>query len=171
MRNSHRQPIFLSVLVLLVVFGSPAILPQSIGEGLVDFRMAPLEQAKKISLQLRERNGAGETLTVMIPANASVTGHHLIISEANVTPANLSHQLASGSFDSVSWYRRGAPRPFGACDSQEECTDETDEMCADAGHDGVDAETVTVTVHADGSQTCSGDCSAGGAVAFITCAN
>jgi len=35
----------------------------------------------------------------------------------------------------------------------------------------VDEETVTVTLHADGSKTCSGDCSEGGAVAFITCAN
>ena len=171
MRNSLRQAILPSVLVLLVVLGSPTILPQGIGEGLVDFRMAPLEQEKKISLQLRESNGSGESLTVMIPATVSDAGHHLIISEANATSTYVSGQLASGSFDSVSWFRRGAPRPFGACDSVAECTDETDDMCEDAGHEGVNAETVTVTVHADGSMTCSGDCTEGGAVAFITCAN
>ena len=49
MRNSLKQAIYLLVLVLLVVLGSPTVLPQSIGEGMVDFRMAPLEQAKKIS--------------------------------------------------------------------------------------------------------------------------
>jgi len=171
MRNSLRLATYLLALVLLMVLWSPTVLSQNNGNGMVDFRMAPLEQAKKISLQLRERNGAGETLTVMVPPAAPAAGHHLIISEANATSANLSGQLAGGSVDSVSWFRRGEPRPFGACDSSEECEDETDDMCADAGHEGVDGETVNVTVHADGSSTCSGDCTQGGAVAFITCAN
>ena len=169
MRNSLSLAICVSALVLLVVVLSPTVSSQSNGQGMVDFRMAPLEQVKKISLQLWERNGAGENLTVMIPRATRDAGHHLIIGEANATSANVSGQLASGSFDSVSWYRRGERRPFGACDSEEECEDETDEMCADAGHEGVDDETVTVTVHADGSQTCSGDCLQGGAVAFVTC--
>ncbi len=169
MRKWLRIAVCPLALGLLVVLGSSTVLPQAVGAGMVDFRMAPLEQAKKISKQLQDRNGAGETLTVMIPKPDS--GRHLIVSEANATPANLSGQLASGSFDSVSWYRRGEPSPDGACDSDEECEDETDEMCADAGHAGVDGETVTVTLHADGSSTCSGDCQQGGAVAFITCAN
>lgn len=171
MRNPLRLAIYPMALLLLVVFWSSTVSSQSSWDGMVDFRMAPLEQVKKISLQLRARNGAGESLTVMIPRAVSDAGHHLIISEANATPANVRGQLASGSFDSVSWFRRGEPRPFSACDSQEECEDETDEMCDDAGHEGVDAETVTVTLHADGSQTCSGDCNEGGAVAFVTCAN
>ncbi len=167
MRNSLRLAIYPLALVLLVVLLSPTVSSQSDGQGMVDFRMAPLEQVKKISLQLRERNGAGETLTVMIPRVAPDAGFHLIISEADATSANVSRQLASGSFDSVSWFRRSArrpfdgPLPFGACDSEQECED--------AGHEGVDEETVTVTLHADGSQTCSGDCLQGGAVAFVTC--
>ena len=171
MRNSQRLAIYPLALVLLVVLLSSTVSSQSNGKGMVDFRMAPLEQVKKISLHLWKRNGAGETLTVMIPRATRDAGHHLIISEANATSANVSGQLTSGSFDSVSWFRRGAPRPFGACDSDEECEDETDQMCADAGHEGVDEETVTVTVHADGSSTCSGDCLQGGAVAFVSCTN
>ncbi len=169
MRNSLRLAVYSLALVLLVVLLSPTVSSQSNGKGMVDFRMAPLEQVKKISLQLRERNGAGETLTVMIPRAAPDAGHHLIIAEADATSANVSGQLASGSFDSVSWFRRGAPRPFGACDSDEECEEETDEMCADAGHEGVDDATVSIVNHADGSSTCAGDCLAGGAVAFISC--
>jgi len=169
MRNSMRVAIYSLALVLLVAALSPTVSSQSSETGMVDFRMAPLEQVKKISLHLWERNGAGEALTVMIPRTTRDAGHHLLITEADATPANVSGQLASGSFDSVSWFRRGAERPFGACDSQEECTEETDEMCENAGHEGVDEDTVTVTVHADGSQTCSGDCTHGGAVAFVNC--
>ena len=178
MRNSMRLAIYPLALVLLVILlWSPTVSSQSNGEGLVDFRMAPLEQVKKISLHLQERNGAGEILTVMIRRATPDAGHHLIISEADATAANLSSQLASGSFDSVSWYRRGerrpfdGPLPFGACDSDQECEEETDQMCADAGHGGVDEDSVMVVSHVDGSQTCSGDCLEGGAVAFVTCSN
>ena len=177
MRNSPRLAIYPLALVLLVVLWSPTVSSQSDGNDLVDFRMAPLEQVKKISLHLRERNGAGETLTVMIPRATPDAGHHLIIREADATSANVSGQLASGSFDSVSWFRRSerrpfdGPLPFGACDSQQDCEDETEIMCADAGHEGVDEDSVTIVSHLDGSSTCSGDCLEGGAVAFVTCSN
>ena len=60
---------------------------------------------------------------------------------------------------------------LGACDSEEECTDETDTMCEQAGHIGVDETTVEITEHVnDDGQTCSGDCADGsGAVAIIDC--
>ena len=101
----------------------------------------------------------------------------MIIREVDATSSNLVGHLASGGIDSVSWFRHSerrpfdGPLPFGACDSDEECEEETDQMCADAGHEGVDEETVAVVSHTDGSQTCSGDCLEGGAVAFVTCSN
>ena len=167
MRNLSKLAIYPSVFVLLVLLGSSPVAAQAPGSAMVDFRMSPLEQTKKISAQLHERHGAGESLTVMVPPAAGDSGRHLILAQP---PAGMSSQVAGTSFDSVSWHRP-QPRPFGACDSQEECAAETDDMCENAGHQGVDEETVTVTVHADGSKTCSGDCSEGGAVAFITCAN
>ena len=42
-------------------------------------------------------------------------------------------------------------------------------MCDAAGHEGVRFETVAITVHADGTKTCSGDCESGNAIAFVTC--
>lgn len=59
--------------------------------------------------------------------------------------------------------------PNGACDTDEECEDKTDEMCEDAGHGGVNEDSVTITMHADGGKTCSGDCQQNGAVAFVVC--
>lgn len=66
--------------------------------------------------------------------------------------------------------------PDNACDSDDECEDETDKMCRDAGYtDGVDSEDVTRTVMEDGSVMCSGGCagtsSSGGSggVAFVSC--
>lgn len=56
---------------------------------------------------------------------------------------------------------------FGACDSQQECEDEIDDLCEP--HDGVDASTVKITIFSDGSRNCSGDCNSNGAVAFVTC--
>jgi len=135
--------------------------------GLVDFRMAPLEQAKKINMQLQARNGAGETRTVM-SWNGVGDGQHMIVDEKSATPELLRGQLAGGTIDSVSWFQRPVT-PAGSCDSDEECEDKTDEMCEDAGHGGVTEDSVTITMHADGSKTCSGDCQSNGAVAFVTC--
>lgn len=169
MRNPQRRVIYPSVIVLLALLGSTIVAPQDPGSGLVDFRMAPLEQAKKISTELRQRFGAGESVTLMIPPAGGDMGRHLILSKPPPVSTGSGSQLAGDAFDGISWHRPAEPRPFGACDSQEECTNETDELCEGAGHGGVDEATVAVTTHADGSRTCSGDCSEGGAVALITC--
>lgn len=134
---------------------------------MVDFRMAPLEQVKKISRHMRDRDGAGETMTVMCWDGVG-EGRHIIIDPRRATPENIRGRLTSRSFDSVSWHRR-SNRPLGSCDSQEDCADKTEEMCKAAGHDGVDRDSVTITQHADGSKTCSGNCNSNGAVAFVTC--
>jgi hypothetical protein len=65
-------------------------------------------------------------------------------------------------------------RPMGACDSQSDCEEALDLLCADAGWVGVNADTVQVTRHVDMSKTCSGDCQEGCnangcPVAFIIC--
>ncbi len=133
----------------------------------VDFRMAPLEQVKKVNTLLRDRNGAGETMTVM-SWQGEGDGQHLILPAAQVTPRTLRGQLASGSIHGVSWFRRGEA-PHGSCDSQSECEKKMEEMCKDAGHTGVKKTSVTITIHVDGSKTCSGDCASNGAVAFVTC--
>ncbi|MEE8473553.1 MAG: hypothetical protein V3S82_10340 [Dehalococcoidia bacterium] len=59
--------------------------------------------------------------------------------------------------------------PAGACDSLQECEDEMDDACTDAGHGGVDTATVQLVQHANGSVTCSGDCNLHGAIAFQIC--
>ena len=60
--------------------------------------------------------------------------------------------------------------PLGACDSTAECEEETDEMCEEAGQEGVDPETVEITTHEnDDGKTCSGDCIGGNGVAFVIC--
>jgi len=59
--------------------------------------------------------------------------------------------------------------PDGACDSDDECEEEVDDMCEGAGHGGVTDGSVTITMHADGSKTCSGDCQQNGAVGFVIC--
>lgn len=61
--------------------------------------------------------------------------------------------------------------PTGACDTQAECTDELADACSDAGHGGVDADTVKIIRHLNGTSTCSGDCTKHGAVAFVICGN
>jgi hypothetical protein len=134
---------------------------------LVDFRMAPLEQVKKINHHLRDRAGAVETMTVM-SWDGIGDGCHLVVDSSRATPAEIRARLASGSFDSVSWHRR-ARRPTGSCDSTEDCEKKINEMCRDAGHNGVDRDTVQVVTHIDGSKTCSGDCKSNGAIAFVTC--
>ncbi len=59
--------------------------------------------------------------------------------------------------------------PEGDCSSDQECTDAMEEACTDAGHGGVQTDTVKIVTHADGSQTCSGDCEDNGAIAFVIC--
>ena len=159
------------VLGLALSQGTVAATVDSEGKpGLVDFRMAPLEQVKKISLHLRAREGVTETLTVM-RWNGEGDGRHLILGRSDATRADLNVRLRDRRFDSVSWFRRGSGgfKIAGTCDSDDECEKKTDEMCDQAGHDGVNVTTVQITVHADGSKTCSGDCNSNGAVAFVTC--
>lgn len=164
----------LAVLPLMFVMGLVLVQAPVASEGdkdpaqaLVDYRMAPLEQVKKINRHMRDRNGAGETMTVMAWDGVG-EGRHIIIDQKRATPENIRGRFTSHSFDSVSWHRR-ANRPLGSCDSQGDCEAKTEEMCKNAGHDGVDKDSVRITVHADGSKTCSGDCSSNGAVAFVTC--
>ena len=77
-----------------------------VAPGTVDFRMAPLEQAKKINLHLRARFGAGETLTVMT-WDGRGDGHHLILPEEGVTPAAVDGRVTSDSSSAsrVAWSR------------------------------------------------------------------
>ena len=65
--------------------------------------------------------------------------------------------------------------PDDTCDSQQECEDALDDMCAAAGWGGVNPATVVVQTHMDNSKTCSGDCingcNAAGQcpIAFVIC--
>jgi hypothetical protein len=173
--SAMRSKIRLAALPLMVVVGLVLVQAPVASEGdredatarPVDFRMAPLEQAKKINRHLRDRAGATETMTVMTWDGLG-DGRHIIVDPARATSAEIRERVASGRFDSVSWHHR-ARRPLGSCDSQQDCEQKTEQMCKDAGHDGVDEETVQVTTHVDGSKTCSGDCNSNGAVAFVTC--
>lgn len=165
MRNWRNTLVRLLVIGGLLVWAAPTVSGESAvgGSRMVDFRMAPLEQAKKINQVLRQRHGSGETWTLMVWDRVG-DGEHLILAQK---PKQLP-QAFSGGIDSVSWHR--APQdPSGTCDSNAECEEKTREMCEDAGHDGVNEATVTVTLHADGSQTCSADCTSNGAVAMVTC--
>ena len=173
MRNWQKQAataplLFLGVALLATPVASE---DRSDAPGLVDFRMTTLEQAKKINGLLQNRLGAGETKTVML-SNWDGIGdrRHLIVSDAESAQLLLKQQMPAG-IDSVSWPEKdpGPFEPRGSCDSDEECEEATDSMCENAGHDGVDGETVTITVHIDGSKTCSGDCESNGAVALVTC--
>ena len=170
MRSWSKLAVLPALLIAgLVSIAAPVASEVDSGSGavLVDFRMAPLEQVKKIHQHLQSGREAAETLTVM-SWDGTGDGHHLIIDESRATPANIRTQLGRDGLDSVSWFTRPM-RPGGSCDSNEECEERTDEMCEDAGHDGVNEDTVTITLHADGSKTCSGDCNSDGAVAFVTC--
>ncbi len=171
MKNLLKSLAIPMAIVLCGVLGTTLVATQEItgGARLVDFRVGPLEQAKKISLQVREREGSGEVLTVMNRLDGG-EGRHMIVGRRSSTPPELRSTLHSGNFDSLTWSRPPTrPRPAATCDSQQECVDATDDMCENAGHDGVDTTTVTITVHIDGSRTCSGDCNSNGAVAFVTC--
>jgi len=131
----------------------------------VDYRMAPLEQVKKLHAIGR---GDGPTMTVMnLRRDATNEDYgHMFLHPAETMPEDLPGKL--GGFDSVSWR---PPEVLGssACDSNAECQTRTDDMCDAAGHNGVISTTVEITVHADGTKTCSGDCQSGNAIAFVTC--
>jgi len=135
---------------------------------LVDYRMAPLEQVKKINGQARTRDARAEEIVTVMSWDGEGEGEHLILRGENATRETVRGLFKRGRFSSVSWNRL-APNPFGTCDSQAECEKKTRELCEEAGHDGVKRATVSITTHSDGSKTCSGDCAANGAVAFVTC--
>jgi len=137
---------------------------------MVDFRMTPLEQAKKIHKMASSRTRSGVTMTVMTRGCGDGTEDrsHLIVDETTATRSYLQSRLFQADTHSVSW----SPiryRPNGACDSQSECRKKVEELCKGAGHRGAQSLTVTVTTHSDGSKTCSGDCKGNGAIAFVTC--
>jgi hypothetical protein len=48
--------------------------------------------------------------------------------------------------------------PSASCDDIPSCTEKLEEACSNAGHCGVDDDSVTITRHADYSKTCSGEC-------------
>ena len=159
-------------LFLMAILMSTALwmVPAHSGDApMTDFRMAPLEQAKKIHSMMNARDDFGSTLTVMLtdPLKTEADQGHIIVGSAEETPADLDQLLDSPGVDGVSW--RGPIRLHGACDTQDECEDRTDDMCDRAGHGGVREVTVRITTHLDGSRTCSGDCDSGGAVAFVSC--
>ncbi len=139
---------------------------------MVDFRMTPLEQAKKINGRLNAARETGFSYTIMNASARTVADpRHMIVGAEYATSPILTSQLhASTGIDSVSWWRpRLRPRLHGACDSDAECEQETGDMCASAGHGGVQDDTIEISTHDDGSKTCSGDCQENGAVAFVTC--
>ena len=171
MRNRLKPAVLpLIVIVLGLVVAQAPIASEGerkAASELVDFRMAPLEQVKKINALLRERTDGAETLTIMT-WDGQGEGEHIVLATNRNTQTKVRALTAKRRFDSVSWSHR-ANRPYGTCDSQSECERKTDEMCSDAGHTGVNKPTVRIVTHADGSKTCSGDCDANGAVAFVTC--
>ena len=58
----------------------------------------------------------------------------------------------------------------GTCDSTDECAQKIGELCHEAGHGGVQADTVGISEKdANGCQTCYGDCDLHGAVGFAEC--
>lgn len=163
-----RKSLRLAAVPLMLVLGlSVASAGAEDAAPFVDFRMAPLEQVKKINDHLVARNGAGETMTVM-NWDGKGDGQHLIVPDGAASPATVRDWFSGAHADSVSWFAHSVA-PLGTCDSQKECEEKTDEMCKDAGHTGVRKVSVTITVHADGSKTCSGDCESNGAIAFVTC--
>ena len=176
MRNRQNQAAIMPLLLVGVVMLATPVASGDRGDmpGLVDFRTTNLEQAKKINRLLESRNGEGETRTLMLRDREDAGDRrHLIVQDAEAAQPILQQQEMEAGVHSVSWFERvPGPDPFepeGSCDSEEECEDATDSMCEDAGHDGVDGDTVTITVHMDGSKTCSGDCESNGAVALVTC--
>jgi hypothetical protein len=136
------------------------------GLPMVDYRLAPLEQARKLHAA---RGGDGPTMTIMNLRTSSTAGDytHLILTDPVEIPLDVASQLRS--FDSVTWRPGGGVLSSSACDSQAACERRTDEMCDAAGHGGVVSSTVHVAQNTDGTRTCSGNCQTAGAIAFVTC--
>jgi hypothetical protein len=135
---------------------------------LVDYRMAPLEQVRKINNQARITGARAEEMVTVMTWDGEGEGEHLILRSENATRETVRGLFKRGRFSSVSWNQLPLST-LGSCDSQAECEKKTKELCKEAGHDGVKKASVTITTHSDGSKTCSADCAANGAVAFVTC--
>jgi hypothetical protein len=134
---------------------------------LVDYRMTALEQARRIHAVMSERQDRGATMTVMrLRDDPAGDYHHIVLAPGQATPDNVREQLFRPGVDGVSW---DEPRPLGACDSQRECEQKTNDLCENSGNGKVKPTTVRITTHTDGSKSCSGDCSANGAAAFVNC--
>jgi hypothetical protein len=148
---------------------APALAQEDAEATLVDFRMAPLEQAKKIFQLVRQDGRSGVTLTLMNRLVPGADGLHVIVGEDQATPEYLQAALSEAGVDSVTWTPRSDKELYGTCDSDSDCEAKVDSMCKKAGHGGVKEKTVKVTLHSDGSKTCSASCKDNGAVAFVTC--
>ena len=138
---------------------------------MVDYRFTPLEQSRRIHAIGNDANRPRDTMTVMkVIRNADPRDYnHMIIPASLATPANLPGRL--GVLDGVSWRDEGGgyETQSSACDSTSSCENRTNEMCMAAGHDGVVANSVQITIQQNGTKTCSGDCQSGNAVAFVNC--
>jgi len=163
----------LFVVFALGAFGLTLTLSQAADRTrpMIDYRFTPLEQARKLHMIGNDSDRPRDTMTVMnVMRDADLRDfNHMVVPATLATPANLPGQL--GGLDGVTWrddddgYQTGSS----ACDSTSDCENRTGEMCSAAGHAGVVASTVQITMHQDGSKTCSGDCQSGDAVAFVTC--
>ena len=172
MKHEPKLAIIGVALVVSLFLMSTPLLSQDSTEtvsGLVDFRMAPLEQARKIFQVIQTTRDSGVALTVMNRMTAGQDGRHVIVSEDQATASYLQDLLGTGSVDSVSWSPDSDIELYGTCDTQDDCEDKTDEMCKKAGHGGAKANSVKISFHSDGSKTCSASCKDNGAVAFVTC--
>jgi hypothetical protein len=163
----------LFVVCALGAFGLTLTLAQAADRNrpMIDYRFTPLEQARKLHRIGNDSDRPRDTMTVMnVMLDADLRDFdHMIVPAALATPANLPGQL--GGLDGISWRDDGGGYQTGssACDSTHDCEHRTGEMCSAAGHTGVVSNTVQITMHQDGSKTCSGDCQSGDAVAFVTC--
>jgi hypothetical protein len=133
----------------------------------VDHRVTPLQQSLKIHAMLAERGDRASTMTVMfLQDSPAAEWTHLVLAPEQATADNVREQLFRPGVDGVSW---SDPDPHGACDSQQECEQKTDDLCQDSGNGKVKPTSVKITTHSDGTKSCTGNCASNGAVAFITC--
>ena len=99
MRNWPKPVALLPPLLIGVVLVATPLASHEGGDtpGLVDFRMAPLEQAKKINSQLQSRNGAGQTKTVMSTSWAEDSdGRHLVVELRGIEAGAQQHGERQG---------------------------------------------------------------------------
>ena len=99
---------------------------------------------------------------------AAECGSIVLASDGRITPLMLQNSPLIPMQPETNTLYRCNPLTEPCC-SDQECGEETDEMCEVAGHCGADEGTATRTTHADGSVTCSNDCECNGAVAFVVC--